>query len=92
MIEVTEFAKALLLSVGFTQKIPFRYGRFEKRVLGPNASEEQKADLKKHFTAFIDSAKFELDNAGPGKRDLRGSHVSRHPSKSGTIGIWRHNF
>jgi len=29
MIEVTEFQKALLLSVGFTQKIPFRYGRFE---------------------------------------------------------------
>jgi len=67
MIEVYEFQKALLLAVGFTQKIPFRYGRFEKRVLGPNASEEQKADLKRRFTAFIDDAKFELDNAGPGK-------------------------
>jgi hypothetical protein len=67
MIEVTEFQKALLLSVGFTQKIPFRYGRFEKRVLGPNASEEQRADLKRRFTAFIDSAQFEIDNAGPGK-------------------------
>ncbi len=67
MIEVTEFQKALLLSVGFTQKIPLRYGRFEKRVLGPNASEEQKADLRRRFTAFIDSAKFELDHAGPGK-------------------------
>jgi mono/diheme cytochrome c family protein len=67
MIEVTQFQKALLLAVGFTQKIPFRYGRFEKRVLGPNASEDQKADLKQHFTAFIDSAKFELDHAGPGK-------------------------
>jgi mono/diheme cytochrome c family protein len=67
MIEVTEFQKALLLSVGFTQKIPFRYGRFEKRVLGPNASEEQRADLKRSFTAFIDSAQFELENTGPGK-------------------------
>jgi hypothetical protein len=67
MIEVTEFQKALLLAVGFTQKIPFRYGRFEKRVLGPNASEEQKTDLKRRFTAFIDNAKFELDHAGPGK-------------------------
>jgi len=67
MIEVTEFQKALLLAVGFTQKIPFRYGRFEKRVLGPNASEDQKADLKRRFNAFIDSAKFELDHAGPGK-------------------------
>jgi hypothetical protein len=67
MIEVTEFQKALLLAVGFTQKIPFRYGRFEKRVLGPNASEDQRTDLKQRFTAFIDSAQFELDNAGPGK-------------------------
>ena len=67
MIEVTQFQKALLLAVGFTQKIPFRYGRFEKRVLGPNATEDQKADLKRRFTAFIDSAKFELDHAGPGK-------------------------
>ena len=67
MIEVTEFQKALLLAVGFTQKIPFRYGRFEKRVLGPNASEDQRTDLKRRFTAFIDSAQFEIDNTGPGK-------------------------
>lgn len=67
MIEVTQFQKALLLAVGFTQKIPFRYGRFEKRVLGPNPSAEQKADLKQRFTKFIESAKFELDHAGPGK-------------------------
>jgi len=32
MIEVTEFQKALALSVGFTKLIPLRYGRFEKRV------------------------------------------------------------
>src|SRR5216684_9322574 len=67
MIEVTEFQKALLLSVGFTQKIPFRYGRFEKRVLGQNASQDQKAELKQRFGAFIDNAKFEIDNTGPGK-------------------------
>jgi hypothetical protein len=67
MIEVTEFQKALGLSMVFTKVIPFRYGRFEKRVLGPNASEDQKADLKKSFNKFLDNAKFELDNAGPGK-------------------------
>jgi mono/diheme cytochrome c family protein len=60
MIEVTEFQKALGLSVVFTNFIPFRYGRFEKRVLGPNASAEQKAELKNSFAAFIDKAKFEL--------------------------------
>jgi hypothetical protein len=67
MIEVTEFQKALLYSIGLTQRIPFRYGRFEKRVLGPNATEDQSAALKRRFTEFIDRAKFELDNAGPGK-------------------------
>ena len=67
MIEVTQFQKALLLAVGFTQKAPFRYRRFEKRVLGPSASKDQKAELKRRFTAFINGAKFELDHAGPGK-------------------------
>jgi len=67
MIEVTEFQKALALSVGFTKFIPFRYGRFEKRVLGPNASEDQKADLKRSFAAFLNNADFELKNTGPGK-------------------------
>ena len=67
MIEVTQFQKALALAVGFTKLIPFRYGRFEKRVLGPDASAEQKADLKKSFAAFLDNAKFELDNTKPGK-------------------------
>jgi hypothetical protein len=67
MIEVTEFQKALLFSIGFTQRVPFRYGRFEKRVLGPNASEDRRADLKRRFTEFIARAQFELDHAGPGK-------------------------
>jgi hypothetical protein len=67
MIEVTEFQRAMLLAVGFTQKIPFRYGRFEKRVLGPYATQDQRTVLKRSFTKFIDSAQFELDNAGPGK-------------------------
>src|SRR6201995_352020 len=67
MIEVTEFQKALGLAMGFTKLIPFRYGRFEKRVLGPNASEQQKADLKHSFEAFLDAGKFELDNTKPGK-------------------------
>lgn len=67
MIEVTEFQKALGLSMGFTKLIPFRYGRFEKRVLGPHASEDQKTDLKRRFNAFLDAAKFELDNTKPGK-------------------------
>ncbi len=67
MIETAEFQKALGLSVIFTDLIPFRYGRFEKRVLGPNPSDDQKADLKKSFTAFIERAKFEKTNTDKGK-------------------------
>lgn len=67
MINVTEFQKALGLAVAFTKFIPLRYGRFEKRVLGANASENQKTDLKQSFNAFLDNAQFELDNTKPGK-------------------------
>lgn len=61
MIEVTQFQKALGLALGFTQLIPFRYGRFEKNVLGPDATAEQKADLKESFTAFMEHAKAEVE-------------------------------
>jgi mono/diheme cytochrome c family protein len=67
MIDVTDFQKALGLAMAFTKLIPFRYGRFEKRVLGANASQEQKADLKQSFDGFLDNAKFEQDNTKPGK-------------------------
>ena len=67
MIETGQFQKALGLSVIFTDLIPFRYGRFEKRVLGPSASEDQKAELKTRFTAFIEKAKFEKTNTDRGK-------------------------
>jgi hypothetical protein len=60
MIEVTQFQKALGLALAFTQLIPFRYGRFERNVLGPNATTEQKAELKQAFTAFMDAAKAEV--------------------------------
>jgi processive rubber oxygenase RoxA-like protein len=67
MIEVTEFQKALGLSMVFTKVNPLRYGRFEKRVLGPNPSEAQKTDLKTRFAKFLENAKFEVDNTKPGK-------------------------
>ena len=60
-IEVTEFQKALGLSMAFTQYIPFRYGRFEDKVLGPNATDAQKSALKQRFDSFMKSAKWEVD-------------------------------
>ena len=50
MIEVAAFQKALGLALGFNTTFPLsigRYGRFESRVLGENATDEQKAELKK---------------------------------------------
>ena len=58
-IEVTSFQKALGLALAFNTSFPFRvgrYARFERRVLGPNASDEQKAALKASFDAFLDHA------------------------------------
>ncbi len=60
-IEVTQFQKALGLAIVFTKLIPFRYGRFENKVLGPNATDEQKKSLKASFNAFLKNAKEELD-------------------------------
>ncbi len=59
MIEVAEFQKALGLAIGFNVKFPFnilRYGRFEKKVLGDGASQEQEAKLRMEFEAFVEAA------------------------------------
>lgn len=55
-IEVAAFQKALGLALAFNTKFPFsigRYARFEKRVLGANATPAQKADLKTKLTDFL---------------------------------------
>ncbi len=60
-IEVTQFQKALGLAMVFTKVMPFRYARFEAKILGPNATDEQKAGLKKGFGIFMENAKAEID-------------------------------
>ena len=60
MIEVAAFQKALGLALGFNTTFPFsmwRYGRFEARVLGPDATAEQKAELKEKVEALVTVAK-----------------------------------
>ena len=61
MIEVTQFQKALGVALIFTKLLPLRYGRFETKVLGPNASDEQKRILKQRFADFLTNAKWEKD-------------------------------
>lgn len=56
MIEVTEFQKALGLALAFTLKFPMsigRYSRFEKAVLGDNATPEQKRDLRAGMEHYL---------------------------------------
>jgi len=65
-IEVAAFQKALGLALAFNTKFPFnlgRYGRFEKRVLGPNATDAQKADLKARLTAYLEPLLHEAEVA-----------------------------
>lgn len=56
MIEVAAFQKALGLALGFNTTFPLRIGRytrFERRVLGANATAEQKALLKRRVEALV---------------------------------------
>lgn len=55
-IEVTQFQKALGLAAAFNTTPILRigrYSRFEQRVLGPSATDQEKADLKTRYDAFL---------------------------------------
>ena len=47
------FQTELGYAVAFTDKIPWRFNRFAEQVLGPNATSEQKKQLKEQFDAFL---------------------------------------
>jgi hypothetical protein len=59
MIEVFQFQKALGVALILTDKMPFRYKRFERNVLGPTATEDDKKKLKAALDSFISRALFE---------------------------------
>lgn len=64
MIEVAAFQKALGLALAFNTTFPLkygRYGRFERNVLGPNATAQQKAELKSRLDAFVSAARHQLE-------------------------------
>jgi mono/diheme cytochrome c family protein len=70
MIEVAAFQKALGLAMAFTTTWPMsmgRYGRFEERVLGPDATDAQKAELKTRFDTFLAAARHQADVTGERK-------------------------
>src|SRR4051812_2023003 len=52
-VNFLKLQKALQVSLAYTKLIPGRYGRFSDRVLGPNATAEQKAELKATFDGLL---------------------------------------
>jgi hypothetical protein len=57
LIELSQFQKALGLSLVLTKYVPGRYGRFEKRVLGDAAPDPQRrAALKSSFERLLEVA------------------------------------
>jgi mono/diheme cytochrome c family protein len=74
MLELRKLESATGLAIFYTLKVPGRFERFAARVLGPGASEAQRAELKKGLTAVGDFLKNQIDVtqktlAGKGQQD-----------------------
>lgn len=52
-VQLAAFQTELGYAVGYTDKVPFRFDRFAKRVLGENASEEAKQQLRLQLEAVL---------------------------------------
>lgn len=61
VLELEAFQNEFGYAVAFTDKLPFRFNRFAKRVLGPNATDEEKKKLKAQFRDFLNAG---LQEAG----------------------------
>jgi hypothetical protein len=64
MIELAAFQKALGVALAFNTTFPFRvgrYARFEQAILGPDATEERKRELKARVDAFVQAATHQRD-------------------------------
>jgi hypothetical protein len=57
LTNVDSFQKAVGLSILYTHFMPWRFARFAERVLGPNASDEAKSDLRKQFDVVYEQIK-----------------------------------
>ncbi|MEM7221441.1 MAG: di-heme-cytochrome C peroxidase [Pseudomonadota bacterium] len=52
-----KFRESLALAVAYTKIVPFRFGRFAERVLGPDHTAEQEAALERSFDTLIERLK-----------------------------------
>jgi Cytochrome C oxidase, cbb3-type, subunit III len=66
-LDLASFQTELGYAVAFTDKIPLRFDRFAKAVLGENASSEDKQKLRQEFEAFLNAGLDEKNAADSGK-------------------------
>jgi len=66
-VDLASFQTELGYAVAFTDKIPGRYGRFEKAVLGDNASDDAKKQLRQQFEKVLNDGLDEKKLADEGK-------------------------
>jgi hypothetical protein len=66
-IDLSSFQSELGYALAFTDKIPFRFNRFARVVLGDNASKEDKTELRQDLKAFLNSGLAERHMADAGK-------------------------
>ncbi|HEX4486594.1 MAG TPA: di-heme-cytochrome C peroxidase [Terriglobales bacterium] len=65
-IDLSSFQTELGFAVGFTGKVPFRFGRFAKAVLGDNDTPEARAKLKEEFEKVLTAGLDEKSYADKG--------------------------
>jgi processive rubber oxygenase RoxA-like protein len=62
-VDLASFQTELGYAVAFTDKIPFRFDRFARAVLGDTASEDAKNKLRQEFEAFLNAGLAEKNEA-----------------------------
>jgi len=66
-VDLASFQTELGYAVAFTDKIPGRFDRFEGAVLGENATDAEKQELRREFKTFLDAGLAEKNAAEAGK-------------------------
>ena len=66
-VDLASFQTELGFAVAFTDKIPFRFDRFARAVLGDDASSDAKAKLRQEFQVFLNAGLAEKNLSDAGK-------------------------
>ena len=61
MTNLGQFLNAIGVSLLMTKNMPFRYARFERKVLGPDATALEKVALRQEFNAFLTASVNEVN-------------------------------